>query len=147
MNKVRIYLDNCCFNRPFDDQTSIVIQLETDAKLYIQELIKTGEVELIWSFILDYENSFNPFEEFKERVAEWKNTAVLDCDINDVIKEKAAKLMKKGLRQKDAAHVACAIFAKADYFLTTDKKILNKSVKEIELINPIDFIRRYNENE
>jgi predicted nucleic acid-binding protein len=55
--------------------------------------------------------------------------------------------MKKGLRQKDAAHVACAIFAKADYFLTTDKKILNKSVKEIELINPIDFIRRYNENE
>ena len=45
-----IYLDNCCFNRPFDDQSSIRIKLETDAKLYIQEQIRHQKLELAWSY-------------------------------------------------------------------------------------------------
>lgn len=32
---MRIYLDNCCFNRPYDDQSHLGIRLESDAKLYI----------------------------------------------------------------------------------------------------------------
>jgi predicted nucleic acid-binding protein len=47
-----------------------------------------------------------------------------------------------GFRQKDAAHVACAEYSKAGHFLTTDRKILNKPVTAVKLINPIDFIRR-----
>ncbi|MFN0197095.1 MAG: PIN domain protein, partial [Planctomycetaceae bacterium] len=34
---MRIYLDNCCFNRPFDDQRQIRVRLETEAKLCIQQ--------------------------------------------------------------------------------------------------------------
>jgi hypothetical protein len=30
---MKIYLDNCCFNRPFDDQGQIRIKIETEAKL------------------------------------------------------------------------------------------------------------------
>jgi hypothetical protein len=37
---VKIYLDNCCYNRPFDDQDHMRVYLKTQAKLYIQELIK-----------------------------------------------------------------------------------------------------------
>ena len=29
--KLRIYLDNCCFNRPYDDQSQLRISLETQA--------------------------------------------------------------------------------------------------------------------
>ena len=54
---MRIYLDNCCFNRPFDDQSQIRIRLESEAKLKIQEEIRSGKIQLIWSYILDYENS------------------------------------------------------------------------------------------
>jgi len=55
--------------------------------------------------------------------------------------------MNFGIKEKDALHLACAIFAKSDYFITTDKKLLNKNVGEINIINPIDFLRRhYNEN-
>jgi hypothetical protein len=61
---MRIYLDNCCFNRPFDDQSAIRIKLETDAKLYIQEMIRIQEIELAWSYILDFENAAIRF--FKE---------------------------------------------------------------------------------
>jgi len=51
-------------------------------------------------------------------------------------------IMQKGIKKKDALHLACAIKANCDYFLTTDKKLLNKSFSDIELINPIDFIRK-----
>ena len=36
----KLYLDNCCFNRPYDDQTQFIIRIETDAKLKIQDSIK-----------------------------------------------------------------------------------------------------------
>ena len=58
---MKIYLDNCRFNRPFDDQSQIRILLESEAKLNIQENIRSGTYKLIWSYILDYENSKNPF--------------------------------------------------------------------------------------
>jgi predicted nucleic acid-binding protein len=140
---MKIYLDNCSYNRPFDDQSSMVVRFETDAKLRIQELVKNGALELVWSFVLDYENNANPFEEVKSKIAEWNNLASVDCDYLDMIEQKAAALMKLGFRQMDASHIACAVFAGADCFITTDKKILNKHITDIKVVNPIDFIREY----
>ena len=142
---MRVYMDNCCFNRPFDDQSSLIIHLETEAKLHVQELIRKGEFALCWSFVLDYENGVNPFMEVRNRIGEWKKLACADCNLSDEIADKAAKLMMLGLRQMDASHVACAIHLGADYFLTTDKRILNKPITEITVMNPIDFIRRYSD--
>jgi hypothetical protein len=139
----KIYLDNCCFNRPYDDQSNLVNRLETEAKLFIQELIRGGKVELAWSFMLDYENNDNPFEEKRLRISDWRRQAAVDCDLCDDIVNQAERLLLIGLRQKDAAHVACAIFMKADYFITTDKRILNKPIMGINVINPIDYVRRY----
>jgi len=135
-------MDNCCYNRPFDDQVSVLIRLETDAKLHLQQLIYSGELELCWSFVLDYENAANPFEEVRNRIQAWKALAVVDCALSEGISEKAEQLMGLGLRQMDAAHVACAISMGAAYFLTTDKKLLSKSIEDISILNPIDFIRR-----
>jgi len=143
MKRIRIYLDNCVFNRPFDDQTSIRIKLETEAKLYIQSKILENMIELVWSYILEYENEQNPFIERKEAIKEWKNLAVLDIEENENILKKAKELVKNGFKSKDALHIACAIEGKAEYFLTTDDKILKKGkhVKEIKIIDPIEFIK------
>ena len=46
---MRIYLDNCSFNRPFDAQSKLKIKPETEAKLYIQSEIINGRFELVWS--------------------------------------------------------------------------------------------------
>ena len=142
---MRVYLDNCCFNRPFDDQTQLIVHLETEAKLHIQELIRQNDLELCWSFVLDYENAANPFEEVRNRIMEWKNLACADCNLTNEIAGKAKVLMTLGLRQMDASHIACAISLDAKYFLTTDKKVLNKPITEITVLNPIDFIRRYHD--
>ena len=37
---MKVYLDLCCFNRPFDDQSSLAVYIETQAKLGIQDLIE-----------------------------------------------------------------------------------------------------------
>ena len=46
---MRVYLDNCCYNRPFDPQTDLRISLETAAKMQVQALMRSGEVEYVWS--------------------------------------------------------------------------------------------------
>ena len=79
---MKIYLDNCLFNRPFDEQSHIRIRLETEAKLAIQEEIRRGTYPLVWSYILDYENSKNPFQERKEQIMKWKKYAIADIEEN-----------------------------------------------------------------
>jgi len=143
MDKSMVYLDNCCFNRPYDDQNNLLVFLETEAKLFIQSLIHSGKLQLVWSFVLDYENDFNPFNERKHNISEWKTLSTVDCNLCDEIADIAEVLLKTGLRQKDASHIACAIYSDANFFITTDRKILNKPVQGINLINPIDFVRRY----
>ena len=140
--KIRLYMDNCCFNRPYDDQSNLMNRMETEAKLFIQNLVIQQKIDLAWSFVLDFANNDNPFEERRLRIGEWQKLAAIDCDLNGDILGQSERLMQMGLRQKDAAHIACAKYLKADFFVTTDKRILNKSIIDITLINPIDFVRR-----
>ncbi|CAN5408286.1 hypothetical protein BH10ACI1_BH10ACI1_21920 [soil metagenome] len=69
---MKIYLDNCTFNRPFDNQNGIRVRIETEAKLYIQEQIEAGKLNLVWSYILDFENEQSPFIERKISISKWK---------------------------------------------------------------------------
>ncbi len=48
----KIYLDTCCLNRPFDDQTQERICLESEAVLAILSRIEKGEWEWIGSDVL-----------------------------------------------------------------------------------------------
>jgi len=114
---MKVYLDICCFNRPFDDQSSLIVYLETEAKLHVQELVSQGDLTLCWSFVMDYENAANPFYEVRNRIAQWKTSAHYDCELTDAIAIKAAELMSLGLRQMDASHIACAIALDAVFFL------------------------------
>ena len=137
---VRIYLDNCCFNRPFDDQSQLKIHLEAQAKLFIQDKIRCGVYKLIWSYILEYENSKNPFEEKKKAIAPWKNIASEFIKENETILNYAENLAERGVKTFDALHIAAAVYAKCDYYVTTDRKLLNTPVSEIKIVNPIGFI-------
>ena len=70
-----VYLDNCCFNRPFDDQLHPIVQMETRAKLLIQADIVLGKLKLIWSFMLSFENNDNPYRDRKEQIGRWEAIA------------------------------------------------------------------------
>jgi len=142
MKKLKVYLDNCCFNRPYDDQSSQKIYLETEAKLFIQEKIRKNELGLIWSYLLEYENSLNPKIEVKNKISEWQLLALKDLNESERICKKGTEFHEMGLGLKDSLHIACAIEAKVDYFITVDKGILKKNniIKEIKIIHPVEFI-------
>lgn len=137
-----VYLDNCAFNRPFDDQSQIRIRIETEAKLFIQHEIKVGRIDLIWSYINEGENADNPFPDRKKSISRWKKIARVKIDEGQNILIIAGNLLKFGLRPKDALHLACAIEGKAQYFLSTDDGILRKltDYSSVKILNPVDFI-------
>lgn len=137
-----LYLDNCCFNRPYDDQSHYRVNLETQAKLYIQEKILLKQYDLVWSYILQFENDQNPHLAHKVEIAKWKHQSKILLPPSDEIIANAKHYQTLGLRVKDALHCACAVAAKADYFLTTDKQLIKKaaSIPEITAINPLRFI-------
>jgi len=142
MGNVKVYLDTCCYNRPYDDQTQLRINLEAQAKLFIQKQIVDGKLDLIYSFISVYENSQNPFAIRKNAIFDFFSNAVIYIDESnvEVIKQRAGEIMKTGIKTKDALHVSCAIEGKADYFVTTDIRLLKYSSDEVKIINPIELI-------
>ena len=44
---MRVYLDNCCYNRPFDDQDQLTIRLETVTKLAVQLMMALGAMKVM----------------------------------------------------------------------------------------------------
>ena len=134
--------EKCCYNRPYDNQSSLVVYLESEAKISIQRNIVEHVYDLVWSYMNDYENSANLYDERKKSIADWRTVAVIKVIPSYEIRDRANIFVKRGIKSKDALHVACAIQAQCDYFLTTDKRLCNKSLGQIELINPLDFIRK-----
>ena len=139
---MRIYLDHCAYNRPFDDQTNIKNQLETSAKLFIQNNIKQGKYDLVWSYMSDFENNNNPNIENKNSIQFWKDIAKYKCKSSEKILVRGNKIEQKGIRANDALHIACAAESQCEYFITTDSSLTNKFVEGIQIINPIDFVRK-----
>ena len=124
-------------------QSQLRIRLESEAKLQIQEDIRLGSLKLIWSYILDYENSKNPFRERREQITKWRTYSEVDIGGDEKIVGVATMINQHGIKKIDSLHIACAIKAKAEYFLTTDDQILKKAilVKDIKITDPIEFIK------
>jgi predicted nucleic acid-binding protein len=145
---MKIYLDNCCFNRPYDDQDSLPIRIETEVKLEIQNQIREGTIELVWSYILVYENSQNPHEERREEISKWQNIAKNNVFVSEPLLVRMRQFEKQGFKPTDALHISCAIEAKCNYFITVDKGILKKRdvIQELKIRNPIEFIEEQEES-
>ena len=142
---MRIYLDNCSYNRPYDDQTQMRIHLETEAKPHIQDMIKNKEIELVTSYMLDYENAKNRFSHKRRAISEFMNmneSYYVDKDKSGQALEIAEEIQKTGVKNIDALHVACAILAESSYFITTDDRLLKYQSEKIEIVTPGEFIRR-----
>ena len=138
---MKVYLDHCSYNRPFDNQSQMRIRLETEAKLYVQSGVREKKYSLVWSYMLDYENNNNPYEEKRNAIAPWKDIADEYCPSSNDILSAGRGIMKHGIKAKDALHIACAMKSGCVYFITTDDKLTNKAIANIKIINPIDFVK------
>jgi len=134
---VRIYLDTCCLNRPFDEQTDEKVILETEAILGIINRCETDEN---WSFfssdVLDDEINRIVYPVKKQKVLALYHSASTHIDLNDTMIEQAKRFELFSLRPYDALHLACAEFSQVKVLLTTDKKFIQKT-KQMKLITRV----------
>lgn len=140
---MRIYLDNCCFNRPFDNQSDVRIRIESEAKLHVQELIIEGRLELVWSYILDHENGATPFHDRRECISSWAVRAGRRIEASPNVPEKAESYASFGIKAVDALHVACAVTAGCAVFLKTDRGILRRreQLHDLDVMDLPTFVR------
>lgn len=143
---MRVYLDNCCYNRPFDDQSQLRVRLETEAKLAIQFQMRLGELEYVWSDELVKEAQDSPFMNRRAKILPWGMNANIFVEVTPEVEAKASEIMKSGVKTADALHLACASFADCDWFFTVDDGILKKiqRIGKMRIANPIVYIQETN---
>jgi len=144
LEKLKIYLDTCCYNRPYDDQQQTRIHLESLAKLHIQQSIANRDLDFVWSFVLEFENSKNPYSIRRNTIHRFSYRCIQYVDESnaDEIIEIAKPIMHSGVKAKDALHIACAMYVSCDYFLTTDDRLLKYEHEKIKMVNPVQFVTK-----
>ncbi len=141
------------FNRIFDDQSQLRIRFESMAIDILFEVVEKGNYELVWSFILSYENSRNPYVHRRLHIESISRLCNHIIEPDTRIRELARKICDfSTVRDKDALHLAAAIFADCNYFITCDDQLIRaiekseddmvKLLDGMRLYNPIDFLRK-----
>lgn len=123
---MKIYMDNCCLNRPFDNQANLRVHLEAEAIKTIITLIEQQKFSLISSKVLKFEISKLTDESRKEELMLMESLANEVVQVNSVIAARAKEFERFGVQSFDALHLACAE-NNADIFLTVDDKFIKKA--------------------
>lgn len=142
---MKLYLDLCVYNRPFDDQGHERIALETSAFIYILEKIEKRDHIVVISAALVYENNKNPDQLRKNRVASYFHLAQEFIDIDNADLERVKFLKGLGFSDIDALYIALAEKSNVDYFITCDDDIVNLCKKHpnlirVSVVNLLEFI-------
>jgi len=140
VDKLKIYLDSCCFNRPFDDFSQKKIYFECEAILAILKNCETHIWDVFRSDVLDDEINRIANVVKKLKVLMLYSAASIQVDICDKIIYRAKEFQQTvNIKPFDALHLASAEYGGADIFLTTDKKFLNRASEsdaKIRVENP-----------
>jgi hypothetical protein len=142
---VRLYLDLCCLNRPFDEQSQPRIQIETHSVMHILGACRAGRHQLVASTALNVENSQTPNPERCSNVAVLIGQADSFVDHSTEIDRRASQLVALGFGNMDAYHTASAESGRCDRLVTTDDRFLKHAVRHSALLtvfvtNPVQLV-------
>jgi len=140
---MKLYLDVCCLNRPFDDQSQTRVRLEAEAVLSILETAQSDQIEILGSDIIDDELSQMPDDERREKVELLLTLASSQISLTSAIEQRATELQKWNITPLDALHLASAESAQADHFLTTDDNLLRRAKHagvKVKIENPANWL-------
>jgi len=148
----RIYLDNCCLSRPFDDQTQPRIRLETEAIVLIIEHFYTGQWQWISSEVSTFEADQNLDLRQRLQVKFLLNYVHQTIVVSTTETSRGKYLESLGFKPFDALHIACAENGNADLLLTTDDQMLRKAKSvspqlRSRVENPLTWLQEVTQNE
>jgi predicted nucleic acid-binding protein len=110
-------------------------------------LIRSNKIDLIYSYVCFYDNYIKPFENERLSIFEFSKYAKYFVGENQDILAKANEIIQGKINLLDALHLSCAINAKANYFITVDDGILRYKTEEINMLDPIMFLKHFESQE
>ena len=143
LKQMRIYMDNCCYNRPYDDMRYDMVRMEAEAVILIIDMCEKNGWELYTSDVLldEINNIPNLFR--KQKVLQLYHSATNHIELSGEILERGKDLERFHIRPYDALHLASAESVDVDVFLTTDRKLINlanRSNVRINVKNPLVWL-------
>jgi hypothetical protein len=111
---LRIYMDVCCLNRPFDDLSPQLVYMEADAVMTIVSLCEQGEWILLSSDIIDYELSQTPDNDKLKKIEDFYSVASNHLSLSLEIEKRAKHFQRFGVKLYDSYHLATAEIGNAD---------------------------------
>ena len=137
---MKIYLDNCCYNRPFDDQTQKRIFDETNA---IFKIINSNFFVLGSDVLILEISKIKNVQKQRQVLAFYSQIVKENINLTEEIENFAASIINQSkIHNLDALHLASAIIGDAKIFFTTDDKLIKSCEKlnlKISVMNPINF--------
>ncbi|MBE0428015.1 MAG: PIN domain-containing protein [Nitrospirae bacterium] len=142
---MKIYLDVCCLNRPFDDQVQDRVRLESEAVLSILNHSKVKGWRLLNSEVISIEISKIPDNDKRHKVTILSTMLQSHIGVDENVERRALKLENLTFKPFDALHIACAEKGKADILLTTDDDFLRKASQckdtlKVRVENPVRWL-------
>ncbi|MDR0818354.1 MAG: PIN domain-containing protein [Oscillospiraceae bacterium] len=141
--RLKVYMDVCCLNRPFDNQSQDKVRFETEAIVSILKRCGvTGDWELIGSDIITAEILKNPDSAKRQKALMLNDGAARKVKYNPEIKARAAQFRELNIKLFDSLHLAAAEYAGVDVFLTTDARLIKAAARsdiKIRVANPLNY--------
>ena len=143
---MKVYLDLCVYNRPFDDQTNERIFIEARAFYIVIKWLEEGKIISINSDALEYENSLTSNPDRRRRVKSYLSLATEFVKLSEFSIRRANEIIHLGFRDMDALHIAMAEEGKAHYFGTCDDGIIaiaekNHERLEVRVCSILEFLK------
>ncbi|GHV54640.1 hypothetical protein FACS1894206_07850 [Deltaproteobacteria bacterium] len=139
---MKIYMDVCCLNRPFDNQTHNRVRREAVAITDILVRCRSGIWTLAASEVIEFELSATRDRDKLSHMRELYSIARNRLVVTEVHKVRARILQEHGLSFFDSLHLALAEASGQDVFLTTDDKLFKQAGTanlDIRVANPVTW--------
>jgi len=141
---MKIYLDTCCYGRPYDDQAQVQVSRESKAVLRIQSWCRRHNHIILGSVALDEEiDEITDTVKHRDVLNFYKRSATGRAYYVQSAFDHIDKITTGvNLKTYDKFHLSFATAAGADYLLTTDKlfeKVCAKLKLPVKVMNPLKF--------
>lgn len=124
---MRIYLDACCVNRPFDDQTQQRVRIESEAIRLILEACGQGSHRWVTSEVVEDELRRTPDAQRRSMALDLLRFADEHLMITPQAIALARGYVTQGIGPVDALHLALAEAGACDMLLTTDDDFVRRA--------------------
>jgi len=143
---MKIYLDVCCLNRPFDDTAQPRVAMEASAVGELLEMIESSRLTDYASEMSIIEIERIPDAERRRKVLSLLPPSERIMSLNADVLDWADRIMAIGFHLADAVHLSAARQLGIDVFVTTDDKLRKLAKRHagrlgLRVIDPVTFLQ------